>query len=252
HRPALIVRCASAGDVEATVRFARARELPLSVRAGGHSLGGFSVVPKGVVIDLRGLNQISVEGDVASVGSGCTYGALLAALGSTRGTPGGFDPRVGVAGLTLGGGYGMLTRLHGLAADNLIGAEVVLASGERVQASERELPELLWALRGAGANFGAVTSMRLRLHALPPLTTVQVLHSLDSIEGVLARYEEAVAGASDQTTVYLGLECAPDGGGSAQLIGFHFGSAAEGERALAPFTRLGNALVARVAPASYA
>jgi FAD binding domain/Berberine and berberine like len=167
RRPALIVRCASADDVARCIAFARANGTPIAVRGGGHNGGGLGVVDDGIVIDLAGIAEVTVDpgSDSVRVGGGCTWGQVDQATAEHgRATPSGIISTTGVGGLTLGGGLGHLTRRFGLTIDSLLGADVVLADGSRVHASADEHPELFWALRGGGGNFGVVTSFEFRTH----------------------------------------------------------------------------------------
>ena len=171
RRPALIVGCSSPDEVARTIAFARNHDVPLAVRGGGHNGGGLGVVDDGVVIDLAGMDEVFVDpaSDTVRVGGGATWGQVDRATAEHgRVTPAGIISTTGVGGLTLGGGIGHLTRRYGLTIDNLIGADVVLADGSQVYASESEQPDLFWALRGGGGNFGVVTSFEYRTHAIPP------------------------------------------------------------------------------------
>ena len=167
RHPALLVRCDSAQDVVRCIAFARANELPVAVRCGGHNGGGLGVVNDGLVIDLAGLKEVVVDdaANTVRVGGGCTWGEVDRATADYgRATPSGIISTTGVGGLTLGGGLGHLTRAYGLTIDSLTGAEVVLADGSIVRASADEHPDLFWALRGGGGNFGVVTSFEFRTH----------------------------------------------------------------------------------------
>jgi len=167
RHPAVVVRCASPGDVARCIAFAREHDAAIAVRGGGHNGGGLGVVDDGLVIDLGGMADVVVdpESDRVRVGGGCTWGQVDRATAEYgRATPSGIISTTGVGGLTLGGGLGHLTRRFGLTVDSLLGADVVLADGSQVRASADEHPELFWALRGGGGNFGAVTSFEFRTH----------------------------------------------------------------------------------------
>jgi FAD/FMN-containing dehydrogenase len=167
RRPALIIRCAGPGDVARSIAFARDHGAPIAVRGGGHNGGGLGIVDDGIVVDLAGIADVVVdpESDTVRVGGGCTWSQVDAATAQHgRATPSGIISTTGVGGLTLGGGLGHLTRGFGLTIDSLIGADVVLADGSQVHAGADEHPELFWALRGGGGNFGVVTSFEFRTH----------------------------------------------------------------------------------------
>jgi FAD/FMN-containing dehydrogenase len=174
--PALIVRAASVDDVRAAVSYAQAERMPVAVRGGGHSAWG--TVPGGVVVDLSELNEVTVEGHRVSVGGGATWGQVAGMLAERGlGISSGDTASVGVGGLTLGGGIGWMVRAWGLAADQLTGAQLVTAAGDVVEVSASEHPDLFWALRGGGGNFGVVTRFDFEAHELPGVVfaTLRVL-----------------------------------------------------------------------------
>ncbi len=165
--PALLVRCATAQEVARCIAFGRAHDAPIAIRGGGHNGGGLGIVDDGIVIDLAGMADVVVDPGsyTVRVGGGATWGQVDRATAEHgRATPSGIISTTGVGGLTLGGGLGHLTRRFGLTIDSLIGADVVLADGSLVHASANEHPDLFWALRGGGGNFGVVTSFEFKTH----------------------------------------------------------------------------------------
>ena len=193
RRPALIVRPTGAEGVAAVIAFARAHDLPLAVRGGGHNGAGLGSVDDGVVCDLSLLKSVSVDPKTRTVrvGGGCVWGEVDAATQPhDLAVPTGIISTTGVAGLTLGGGHGYLTRTHGLTIDNLLSAEVVLADGRRVTASADENPDLFWALRGGGGNFGVVTEFTFRAHPLTTIVGGPTFWPLEQADEMLAAYRE--------------------------------------------------------------
>ncbi|HEU5243002.1 MAG TPA: FAD-binding oxidoreductase, partial [Gaiellaceae bacterium] len=251
RRPALIARCSSPDDVATALGFAREHDLPVAVRGGGHSGGGFGVVDDGLVIDLSLLKTIEIEEDarMVRVGGGCTWGEVDRAtheLGLA--TPSGIISTTGVGGLTLGGGHGYLTRKYGLTIDNLLEAEVVLANGELVRTSEDENPDLFWALRGGGGNFGVVTSFRFRLHAVKTVVAGPVLWPIESTDEVMRWYREFLPNAPRDLYGWLGLHTVPPAPlfpeelhlrRVAFAVFCHLGPAEQAEEALAPVREFG-------------
>ncbi len=191
RRPALIARPTDAGAVAAAIAFARRHELPLAVRGGGHNGGGLGVVDDGVVIDLAGFRDIEVDADrrTASVGGGCTWAEVDAATNEVgMATPSGIVASTGVGGLTLGGGIGHITRAYGLSIDNLMGADVVLADGSQVHADADSHPDLFWALRGGGGNFGVVTRFQFRLNPVGNVVAGPTFWPIEQTAEVLQAY----------------------------------------------------------------
>ena len=173
RKPALIARARTTADLAATVRFAAAAELPLAVRGGGHAIAGFSMIDDAIVADCSLMNEVTVDpkGRTITAGPGCRWRDVDSTAGAHGlATPGGTISSTGIAGFTLGGGLGFLAKKFGLACDNLIDAEVVLASGDVVRANERENIDLFWAIRGGGGNFGIVSSFTFQAHPVTDVT----------------------------------------------------------------------------------
>ena len=214
--PALIVRCAGAEDVVAALRLGRDAGLEISVRGGGHNVAGKAVTDGGVMIDLSLLKQIEVDpvDRTVTAGGGVTWGELnQAAHLHGLATTGGLVSTTGIAGLTLGGGIGWLLGKYGLAIDNLLSAEVVLASGAVVQASEESEPDLFWAIRGGGGNFGVVTEFRYQAHPLRTVLGGAAVHPLEATPEVFAFYRDFTRSLPDDLSAFLALRHAPDGSG---------------------------------------
>lgn len=251
-RPDVVVRCVDPAEVGAAVLAAREFGVPLSVRGGGHDWAGRALSDGGLTIDLSGMRRVSVDPDakVAEVSGGATAADLVAAaepfgLTAATGTAG----SVGMAGLTLGGGYGPLSGRFGLALDNLLSADVVLADGSVVTVDDEREPDLFWALRGGGGNYGVVTSMRVRLHAVPTLLSGTMIYPWDQAASVLAGLSDVLAEGPDELTVQSGVLPGPDGKPVVFLAPTWCGEdAAAGERALAGLDALGTPLVSRIGP----
>jgi FAD/FMN-containing dehydrogenase len=198
RRPALIARCVRAGDVVAAFDFARVHGLEVAVRGGGHNPAGHCVLDDGLVIDLSLMRAVEVDEDsrIARAEGGATwldFDSATQAVGLA--TPGGVVGSTGVAGLTMGGGIGHLTAQHGLTSDNLVGAELVTPEGVHVHASEDQNAELLWALRGAGGNFGVATRLEFRLHPLDGLVGGVLSYRGDGVRDALRRFRDVAAAA---------------------------------------------------------
>ncbi|NLE53229.1 MAG: FAD-binding oxidoreductase [Chloroflexi bacterium] len=211
--PALIARCADVSDVIEAVRFARAHDMLTAVRGGGHNVAGTGTVDGGLLIDLSLMKRIRVDPErrTARAEGGVTWGELdreTQVFGLA--TPGGVVTDTGVAGLTLGGGFGWLRRKHGLSADNLLSIELVTASGQVVRASDDENPELFWALRGGGGNFGVVTAFEFRLHPVgPEVMQAIVLYPLEIARPALQFYREQMEHAPDDLSSFAIVQYVP-------------------------------------------
>ena len=262
--PALIVRAAGVADVMRAVEFARSEELLVSVRGGSHSIPGFSTNDGGIVIDLSLMNGVRVDPQqrTAIAQTGLTWSQFdheTQAFGLA--TTGGLVSSTGIAGFTLGGGVGWLMRKHGLAADNLLGADVVTADGQLVHASEDENPELFWGLRGGGGNFGIATSFEYQLHRVGPTVTAGVVfYPGDRAGEILRFYRDWVDEAPDELTTLVNLLTAPPapflpeewhGKPLVALIGVHCGSVEDGERAVRPLRELGDPVADLMGPLPY-
>ncbi len=211
-RPALIARCSSPDDVVAAIAFARAHDLPLAIRAGGHNGGGLGSVDDGVVIDLSLMKEISVDPKTQTVrvGGGALWNEVDAATEQHGlAVPGGIISTTGVAGLTLGGGHGYLTRRHGLTIDNLLSAEVVLADGRRVTASAAENPDLFWAIRGGGGNFGVVTEFTFQAHPVTTIVGGPTFWPVENTEELLKAYREFLPAAPRNVTGFFNFHDVP-------------------------------------------
>ncbi len=203
RRPALILQCLRTEDVVQAVRFAQATDLPVAVRGGGHSIAGFSSCDGGIVIDLSQMKHIDVDPDqrIARAQPGVLLGELDAATQAHGlATPLGFVSVTGIAGLTLNGGMGWLMRKHGLSCDNLIAAEVVLADGTVVRASDTHNADLMWGLRGGGGNFGIVTSFEYRLHEVSDVYMEMRFFELSDLGAVLRVFADVAPSMSDDVT----------------------------------------------------
>jgi FAD binding domain/Berberine and berberine like len=208
RRPALIVRCAGPSDVARTLEFAQTRHLPLAVRAGGHSRLGFAMCDGGVVVDLSGMKRVDV--DAGKRVARAEAGALVRDLDEATqqfglATTSGGCPTVGIAGLTLGGGEGRLMEKYGTACDNLLSAQVVTVDGRRVEASHNSNPDLFWAIRGGGGNFGVVTALEYRLHPVGQVVSGALMYPAGRIADLLEAFVRFLAGAPDEMDAFAQL-----------------------------------------------
>jgi FAD/FMN-containing dehydrogenase len=251
--PALIARCAEASDVAHCVRFAREHELVVAVRGGGHNVAGKCVCDGGLMLDLSPMKGIHVDPGSRTVRAqpGLRLGELdretqAFALATTMG----IATDTGIAGLTLGGGYGWLAGKYGLACDNLLSVEVVTAEGQLVTASESENADLFWGVRGGGGNFGIVTSFEYKLHPVGPVLLGGIVLYPPTKEA-LRFFDEFSSTCPDEVSTAGLLSTAPDGTPALAIVACHCGSVDEGERALEPLRSFGPPLVDMIEPRSY-
>jgi FAD/FMN-containing dehydrogenase len=263
RRPALIARCSGPEDVIEAVTFARQQNVTVAVRGSGHNVAGFAVCDDGLVIDLSAMKGIWVDVPARRirVEGGCNWGEVSDAL-QPHGlaATGGFVSITGVSGLTLGGGLGWLVRKHGLALDNLLSAEVVLADGRYVTASPRENEDLFWAIRGGGGNFGVVTSFEFQAHPVGTVLAGIVLHPAGAAANAIRRWRDLEAAAPAESTQGALLFHMPDdpslpsplrGAAVAGLGGVYAGPLDEGEKALRALRQYGPPLVDKFEPMPY-
>ena len=265
RRPALIARCNTSGDVANAVRFARENTLLTSIRGGGHNIAGNAVVDDGFMIDLSPMRAVHIDPArrIARVEGGATLGEFdRAAQEHGLATPLGINSTTGVAGLTLGGGFGWLSRRLGLTSDNLRSADVVNAAGERIRASRDENADLFWGLRGGGGNFGVVTTFEFDLHRIGPTVLAGlIVHPLDDAKSVLRFYREFAPESPEELAVWFVMRKAPPlpflpaewhGREILVLAACYSGDIADGERALAPLRQFGHPIADVIGPQPFA
>ena len=261
RRPALVARCLDASDVAHAVRFAREHSLLTSVRGGGHNIAGNAVVDDGFMIDLSSMRAVTVDPvtRTARVEAGATLSDVdRATQEHGLATPLGINSTTGVAGLTLGGGFGWLSRRFGLSSDNLRAADVVLATGERIRASAEQHPDLFWALRGGGGNFGIVTSFEFALHPVGPTVLAGlIIHPLDDAKDVLTFYRQFAPETPEELACWFVMRKAPPlpflpaewhGREILVLAACYSGDLADGERILQPLRQFGRPIADIIGP----
>lgn len=254
HRPAVIVQCAQADDVAYAIAFARENKLEISVRGGGHNIAGTAVCDNGVMIDLSMMKNVCINAHNrrAYVESGTTLGDFdQVAQMDGLATPLGNVSETGVAGLTLGGGFGWLTRKYGMTIDNLVSAEVIAADGNKIRASEKENADLFWAIRGGGGNFGVVTEFEFKLHPVgPEILAGFIAFPFSQAKQVLTQYRTFAASAPEELAVYVAITKAPPvpflpekahGKEIVLLLVCYVGDIAEGEKLIEPLRSFGDA-----------
>lgn len=252
--PALIVRCAEVSDVLRALDFARSQDLLVAVRAGGHNVAGKALCDDGLVIDLSAMKGIRVDPAAKTVRAepGLTWGEFdRATQAHGLATTGGFISTTGIAGLTLGGGLGWLMRKYGLTCDNLQSVQIVTADGQLRTADATENPDLFWAVRGGGGNFGIVTSFQYRLHPVGQLLAGIVFFPLEQATDALRVYRELMATAPDELMAYALFVTSPDGTPLCAIAVCYFGPMETGEQILRPLRGLGRPVADSVGPMSY-
>ncbi|MBW2196523.1 MAG: FAD-binding oxidoreductase [Deltaproteobacteria bacterium] len=265
RRPAVIVQCAEADDVPHAISYARENGLEISIRGGGHNIAGSSLCDNGVVIDFSNMTTVSVDAQKrrAYVEPGATLGDFDKALQAHGlATPVGINSTTGIAGLTLGGGFGWLTRKYGMTIDNLVSAEMVTADGRKIQVSEDENTDLFWAIRGGGGNFGVITQFEFALYPVgPEILAGLLVFPMDQAKQVLEKYREFVKSAPEELNIWVILRKAPPlpflpenvhGKEVIVLAIFYAGDIAEGERLISPLRSFGDAYGEHIGTQPYA
>ena len=254
-RPAVIVRCLGAGDVMASVVFARANDLPIAVRGGGHNTAGHGTCAGGLLVDLTRMRSVRVDParQVAWADPGCTYTDFdVECQAHGLATTGGTVASTGIAGLTLGGGLGFLMGRYGLACDNVLGVDLVLADGRLLTANTDENQDLYWAVRGGGGNFGVVTSFQFQLHAVPELFGGLIVWPAARTREVLGVFRDLTMIATDELSAAFAIVTLPDDAQRVALVAVCYtGPASDGERAVQPFRALGEAILDTVQTTTY-
>lgn len=255
RRPSAVVRCSGVADVQRAVSFAAEHELLLSVRGGGHSAPGYGTNDGGIVLDLSAMKGVRVDptGGTVRAQGGVLWSELdreTQAFGLA--TTGGTVSNTGIAGLTLGGGLGWLMGKHGLTVDNLLSADIVTADGTFRTVSATEHPDLFWALRGGGGNFGLVTSFEYQLHPVDQVLGGMVVYGIDQAADVLRNYRDACATLPDEAELYAGMLTDPDAGVPiVAIIAGYNGPLDRGENVLAPIRSFGRPVADLISPMPY-
>lgn len=265
RRPALIVQCAGVADVIRSVAFARDHNLLVAIKGGGHNIAGNAVCDAGLLIDLSLMKSVRIDPNArrAWVEPGANLGDFdLEAQAFGLATPLGINSTTGVAGLTLGGGFGWLSRKHGLSVDNLISADVVTADAQFVRASAKENADLFWGLRGGGGNFGIVTSFEFQLHPVgPEILAGLIVFPFDQAKAVLARYRDFAGTMPEEMNIWAVLRKAPPlpflppdvhGKEVVALAIFYAGDIQQGQKLIAPVRNFGKAVGEHIGPMPYA
>jgi FAD/FMN-containing dehydrogenase len=265
RRPAVIVQCAEAEDVPHAISYARENGLEISIRGGGHNIAGSSLCDNGVVIDFSNMTTVSVDAQKrrAYVEPGATLGDFDKAVQAHGlATPVGINSTTGISGLTLGGGFGWLTRKYGMTIDNLVSAEMVTADGRKIHVSEDENTDLFWAIRGGGGNFGVITQFEFALYPVgPEILAGLLVFPMDQAKQVLEKYREFVKSAPEELNIWIILRKAPPlpflpenvhGKEVVVLAIFYAGDIAEGEKLIDPLRSFGDAYGEHIGAQPYA
>lgn len=255
RKPAYIAQCTNADDISACVRFARKNNMIVSVKGGGHNVAGNAVCDGGLMIDLSKMKEIKV--DVANKTATAEPGVILrefdaATMAQGLATTGGTVSDTGLAGLTLGGGLGWLMGKYGITADNLLSAEMILANGEQVTVDEDNHPDLFWAIRGGGGNFGIVSKFKYQLHSFGPnVVAGMILYPMDQAKAVMKFYREYARTVPDELMAYSGFIVTPDGLPVTMLLPAWLGDIEEADKYLAPLRAFGTPLADMVTEMPY-
>ena len=265
RRPALIVQCAEADDVAPAIAFARKNKLEISIRGGGHNIAGNALCDGALTIDFSNMKNVRV--DAAKKRAYVEPGATLADLDQATqvhglATPAGINSTTGIAGLTLGGGFGWLTRKYGMTIDNLVSVDMITADGKKIRASENENSDLFWALRGGGGNFGVVTQFEFQLFPVgPKILAGLIVFPFSQARQILTRYRQFINSAPEELNVWVVLRQAPPlpflpenvhGKEVVVLPIFYCGAVAEGEKLIAPLRAFGDVLGEHIGAQPYA
>lgn len=255
RRPAIVVQCADAPDVAAAVRFARENGMSVAVRGGGHNVGGLGACDAGLLLDMSGMKSVQVNPAKRTVqaGPGVKWGEFDAETQRFGlATTGGICSRTGIAGVTLGGGFGWLMRAHGLSLDNVVSLDAVTADGERHTASADENPDLFFGFLGTQSNLGVVTRFEYRLHPLGPMVIAgMVLHPLERGREALRFYREYTSQAPDEMSAWAALLTTPDGARMVAILGCYAGELEAAERVVEPLRRFGPPVADMLGPMPY-
>src|SRR5262249_34643903 len=264
RRPAVIVQCVQADDVPPAISFARKNRLELSVRGGGHNIGGYALCDNGVTIDFSRMRKVRVDAEKrrAYVEPGATLADLdEATQAHGLAMPVGINSTTGIAGLTLGGGFGWLTRKYGMTIDNLVSVDVVTAEGKKIRASANENGDLFWAVRGGGGNFGVVTQFEFQLFPIgPEIVAGLIVFPFNQAKQILTKYRQFVDSAPEELNVWVVLRKAPPlpflpetvhGKEVVVLPVFYCGSVAKADKLIAPLRYFGTPLGEHIGPQSY-